>query len=375
MIQRARKKNPDTSQTSYRLSIDRNERSPDSHKQTSSVYDKPKRLSHNRQQIKSEQPSRAVLKTSFESFSRQQFEKYDHLFDGIQNHRASKRVNKSQLSKLNLPKPHANLTIRSAQFRGRFWHHRHKSPVKPNANNLREVMEALLTLLDSNSDAINVAEFLSQLLSFGVISDSAAISRVFEYDYQVSDISQITLDFEELLSFCRGNLLSNHILSVMRKHIRPTRRPTDLEMTDLVHNWWLLVDPEFKGNTRTSAVVDLLYRHKLVRDKIELKKMLTKASCVGPIITINQFRIIFSQSMLRQALDIISERIEETCSKVSPSLKLANYRRRLLFSAMNFLNTGIPIREGLQAIKAMEKLHGDSPELSDFNFADIARGR
>jgi hypothetical protein len=301
-----------------------------------------------------------------EDLSAQQYRQFEQIFEGIKNQVAES----NKLPKLRSPSPHSNLMARAAQFRSRFWIHRHKYQARSSDAKLREVLEALISLLNSPSPSLSVTAFLNQLLALGVVTETGAISQVFQYEYRVEDIKSLHLSFEQLWEFCRGDMLSNHILYVMLHHIHTSHKPTDLEMSHLINTWWLSIDPEMSGNTTTKAVVALLYQYNLVRDKIEIKKLLSKASVSGSVFMVSQFRVIFSQSMLRQALEVIGERIDDKGMKISPSLKLANYRRKLLFSAMNFTKTGIPLREGLRAIKAMERTR-EITVGEDFNFSEM----
>lgn len=346
---------------------------PQNHKRTKSVLAKHSRHGLNTSVEKVKDSSVLNSQSPKETLNPQQFEQFEKIFEGIKNEISLAEGNRSTLPRLKATGPQTNLMARAAQFRGRFWTHRHKYPARSSDAKLREVLEALISLLNSEMRNISITDFLNQLLALGVVTDTAAITRVFEYDYRVEDISELRLNFDQLWEFCRGSMLSNHILNVMLKHIHSSHKPTDLEMSSLIHTWWLAVDPEFTGNSLTKAVVELLYRFNLVRDRIELRKLLTKTSVSGQIFTNSQFRVIFSQSMLRQALEVIGERIEEskTGMSISPSLKLANYRRKLLFSAMNFTETGIPLREGLRAIKAMERTRELDPGDKEFDFADI----
>jgi len=348
-------------------------RSPLDHQRTSSEMSKYGRKTLETSKVSSDEPTITVIQAPNHQLNPQQYEQFEKIFEGIKNEIALAETNRSTLPRLKSPGPQSNLMARAAQFRGRFWLHRHKYPARSSDRKLREVLEALISLLNTGAKEVSVTDFLNQLLALGVVTDTAAISRVFAYEYRIEEISGLKLSFDQLYEFCKGCMLSNHILNIMLKSIHSTHKPTDLEMSSLIHTWWLTVDPEFTGSALTKAVIDLLYRLNLVRDKIELKKLLLKTSCNSHVFSSSQFRIIFSQSMLRQALEVIGERIEEskTGMSISPSLKLANYRRKLLFSAMNFTETGIPLREGLRAIKAMEKTRDLVSGIDDFNFSEM----
>jgi hypothetical protein len=323
-----------------------------------------------RQQV--EDPSLRIVQPALETMSSKQLEQFEKIFEGIKNEIAQED-SKAGLPRIKSSSPTPTLMVRAAQIKGRLWMSRRKSPSIASDDKLREVLEALISLLSISDSRVSATGFLNQLLELGVISDTAGLSQVLAYEYRIKDISNLSLTLEQLWEFSRGSKLSNHILNEMAKHINSADKPTEHEMSTLIYNWWLSIDPQFSGNMQTKSVADLLFRLSIIRDKNELKKMLGRSGCTGRIMTFSQFRILFSQSLLKQALIVILDRAgkfkisKKVTSSISPSLKLANYRRRLLFSAMNFTDTGIPMREGLRAIKVMLKTNDLKPrEGSDF---------
>lgn len=87
-------------------------------------------------------------------------------------------------------------------------------------------------------------------------------------------------------------------------------------------------------------------------------KLIRQFSGADLSLTYEDFQRIFAKSMLKGAFMKLSQRLVDgnfSCKEMSPSFKLTSYQRSLIMSGIKCPNSEISIKEGTNALQAIEK--------------------
>ncbi|CAG9325413.1 unnamed protein product [Blepharisma stoltei] len=157
------------------------------------------------------------------------------------------------------------------------------------------------------------------------------------------------------------------VLSFLNKISKGTdikiKQKLDLNITinehqRLLEKWWAEIDPKKTNKINIQNVAKKLIVLNIAEDVNVGIKLIRKNSGADTTVSFEQFQRIFAKSMLKGSFIKLAQRLIDgnfACKEMSPLFKLTSYQRSLIMSGIKCPNSEISVKEGTNALQAIEK--------------------